>query len=142
MLVSTLVPETWVVLAAGCTQAAASNCPDSRGTVFVPSASKTWSDQKTWSLGVEVDLGYSDRNAGNYGYDTLGVLTSAGGVVLDHQNIAGIATTDFYMGSLGLAARTPDFNGNTQESFLNSLKDGKRIPSLAYSYTAGASYSK
>ena len=108
----------------------------------MPTASKTWNDQKTWSIIPEADLGYSDKNAGNYGYDTLGLTTPSGGVVLDHQIMAGIATPDFWMGHIGLATWTPDNNGNTQGPLLTQLRDQKRIPSLSYSYTAGAQYSE
>ena len=142
VLASTQTPETWVVLGQGCTTNSPSDCSTTRGGLFVPGASKTWQDAKTYSLSAEIALGYSDRNAGNYGYDTFGVATPSGGVVLDHQVIAGIATPDFYLGAIGLAARTPGFNNQNQTSFLPSLRDMKRIPSLSYSYSAGAHYSK
>ena len=142
MLATTLVPESWVVLTQGCTSNSPSNCQDSRGELFVKEASKTWVDQKTYSLGKETDLGYSDSIPGNYGFDTMGVTTPTGGVVLDHQIVAGIQTTDFYLGFLGLATWTPTVNNNTQAPFLTSLRDAKRIPSLSYGYTAGASYSR
>ena len=136
------MPETWVVLTQGCTTNSPSNCQTDRGSLFMPSASKTWEDKKYWSLTPEQNLGFNSKNAGQYGYDTLGISTPTGGVVLDRQVVAGIATTQFYMGSIGLAAKTPEFNNQTQPSFLTALRDQKRIPSLSYSYTAGANYSK
>ena len=126
----------------GCTTNSPSDCQTNRGNLFVPTASKSWEDKKTWSITVETNLGFDSQNAGQYGYDTLGVSTPTGGVVLDRQVVAGIATSQFYMGSLGLAAQKPEFNNQTQPSFLTALRDSKRIPSLSYSYTAGAHYSK
>ena len=141
-LVSTLTPETWVILPQGCGKNSANDCSNNRGGVFNPLASKSWQDQRTWSLSAELNLGYDANNGGNYGYDTLGVATTTGDVSLDHQVVAGITTNDFYLGYLGLATRTPGFNNQSQPPFLVSLRDAKRIPSLSYSYTAGAHYSK
>lgn len=146
VLVSTLVPETWVILKGGCSLNAPSNCSDTRGGLFDPSASSTWNDQQTWSLLVENNLGVDQNKiAGDYGYDTLGIQAAGiGGIVLDHQLLAGVQTTEFFVGSIGLAARTSNFNGKNQNqtSLLTSLRDQKLIPSLSYGYTAGASYRK
>ena len=142
VLVSTLVPETWVVLSQGCDVNSASDCGDDRGFLFDPTASTTWQDQKDWSFGVELNHGFSNTDYLNYGYDTLGVQTPVGGVNLDDQVIAGFETDALYLGNLGVAASTPPFNNNTKPSFIQSLKNQKKIPSLSYSYTAGAHYSK
>lgn len=80
---------------------------------------------------------------GEYGKDIVGLgwpqpsLISIGG-----QAIAGIATKDFYIGSLGLspyAVNTSTLN-DPIPSLLTSLKAQKSIPSISWAYTAGASY--
>lgn len=130
-----------------CDQDSPPNCESLRGAVdnnalFNPNRSTSWEDAGTWSLAAELNLGYDPSNGGNYGYDTLGVSTSRGGLVLEHQVVSGILTDQFYMGTLGLAERTPAFNNQTQTSFITSLREKKRIPSLSFGYTAGAVYSK
>lgn len=63
-------------------------------------------------------------------------------VTLNKQVIAGIATKDFYLGNIGLAARPLDWTDHTESSpsLMSSLKSQNLIPSLSYGYTAGASY--
>ena len=143
---STLVPETWVVLPLGCTSNDPSTCLNSRGGVFDPKRSLTWLDQGTWSLVEESDLGYGGTtDPGDYGYDTLGIQIegNANGVVaLPHQVISALAVKTFYLGNLGLNPRTPYFNTSTTPSFLQSLRITNQIPSLSYGYTAGAYYRK
>ena len=146
VLVSTLVPETWVILPAGCTLNDPDSCGNSRGGLFDPSRSTTWSDQGTWSLVEESVLGYGGTtDPGDYGYDTLGIQvegSSNGDVALPHQVISALAVKTFYLGNLGLNPRSPNFNTSTQASFLQSLLTANRIPSLSYGYTAGAYYRK
>ena len=66
-------------------------------------------------------------------------------VTLDHQLLAGVATKDFFVGSLGLSQTPLSFQNpggapDTRPSLITSLKDANLIPSLSYGYTAGASY--
>ena len=147
VLISTQNPESWVILQdGGCNKNSPQNCASVRGAVdnnalFDPDRSTSWESAGNWSLAAETKLGYDEMNAGAYGYDTLGVGTSTGGIALDHQVVAGIITEEFYVGALGLAERTPPFN-RTQPSFISSLRSEKKIPSLSFGYTAGAYYSK
>ncbi|MCJ1270054.1 hypothetical protein MMC22_009948 [Lobaria immixta] len=69
------------------------------------------------------------------------------GPSLDDQVIAGIATEDFYLGSLGLAPWQVNFSSQdtnssieTNLSFLSNLKNRSLIPSLSFGYSAGAPY--
>lgn len=149
---STQVAETWVVAKEGCLNEAneVPNCSSTRGELFNIAASNTWKDQQKWPLMAELNLGFSccdDPNhydAGDYGYDTLGISSkSNGNVTLDKQVVAAIATKDFYLGNLGLSPRAVNQNIDQQSSsFLKSLKDQNKIPSLSYGYTAGAAYSE
>lgn len=96
VMVSTAATQTWVVLPQGCTVLDPANCAKSRGSVFMPNSSSTWSPNLAspnglFNLGLEEDLGIYGN--GLYGFDniTLG-WQGSGGPSLVNQTIAGIAT--------------------------------------------------
>jgi hypothetical protein len=95
-------------------------------------------------VGLEANLGYS-VNA-DFGLDTLGLGYVAGGngPTLSNQTIGGFATTSpLYLGIFGLGTQPVNFTrlGNfSAPSYLTSLKAQNLIPSLSWSYTAGAIY--
>ena len=149
MLPSTEQPASWVVAPGGCPSAEPANCTDLRGGAFDPTKSSSWFRKDVYLLNEAVNLGYggtgNDIN-GTYGFDTLGVRGSSGAanISLDHQVVAGMINDAFYLGSLGLSPQQINFtttSGDSSPSFLASLKSKGMIPSLAYGYTAGASYS-
>ncbi|KAL9610154.1 MAG: hypothetical protein Q9167_005132 [Letrouitia subvulpina] len=146
VLVSTQIPECWVVLEEGCTESDPSNCTETRGGLFDYSKSSTWDKKAIFPLGTEANLGYTkNSDNGAYGWDTVELGTvGETNATLDKQVIAGIATKDFYLGNLGLAARPLDWTDHTESSpsLLSSLQSQNLIPSLSYGYTAGASYRK
>jgi Eukaryotic aspartyl protease len=138
----------FVVLPEGCTDAYQSNCADSRGYLFATNASTTWSVERLSNSGLfelslyeERFLGYSGN--AYYGFDnvTLG-LAGAGMPTLSHQLIAGIATPDFWLGSLGLSPLPFNFTTLNEPvpSLLGTLRREKQIPSTSWAYTAGAHY--
>ncbi|KAL8708541.1 MAG: hypothetical protein Q9220_006594 [cf. Caloplaca sp. 1 TL-2023] len=144
LLPSTQVPESWVVLAEGCTSTDPKNCSVSRGNTFNYGASSTWDLQDTYSLQSEANLGYTtNSDNGAYGWDNLTLATAEGASVsMNHSVVAGIATKDFYLGILGLASRDivwQDKSGSSP-SLIRSLHDQNLIPNQSYGYTAGASY--
>ena len=128
----------------GCTFNDPSSCANSRGGLFDFNSSSSWQDLQIWNLVGESNLGYTQNSdVGEYGYDSLGLeVEGSGGVTLDHQVVAALATKDFYLGNLGLAARPINFDNQSdpQTGFLQSLKAKNKIPSVSYGYTAGASY--
>ncbi|KAL2207028.1 acid protease, partial [Sarocladium strictum] len=150
VLVSTASPQSMVVLSdIGCSEdvfsTVPSGCARSRGSLFNINDSKTWDDIGTYEinddgLGFQGNLGYSLR--AQWGLDKLGV--GLNGPELENQTVAGIATADpLYLGIFGLNNQPVNFTdlGNTSTpSFLTTLKDEKKIPSLSWSYTAGAKY--
>ena len=146
VLPATEISETWVVLPLGCGSLDPLNCTQSRGGTFDVSKSTNWISKATYALLAESNLGYTaNSDNGNYGFDTIGVgKPGAGNVSVDGQVVAGIATKDFYLGNLGLASRPISFNSDNdpKPSFLSSLRNRSLIPSLAYGFTAGASYRK
>ncbi|KAL8950195.1 MAG: hypothetical protein Q9222_003758 [Ikaeria aurantiellina] len=144
LLPSTQVPESWVVLAEGCTTSDPKNCSVTRGNTFNYGASSTWDLQDTYSLQSEANLGYTtNSDNGAYGWDNLTLATIEGASVsMNHSVVAGIATKDFYLGILGLASRDivwQDKSGSSP-SLIRALHDQNLIPKQSYGYTAGASY--
>ncbi|KAH8792237.1 aspartic peptidase domain-containing protein [Hyaloscypha sp. PMI_1271] len=154
VLASTNSPETLVVLPLGCTSLAINpvpnGCASSRGGLFNPNISSTWQDQGLFGIngdgvGFEENLGYSQ--AADYGLDTLGLGFVAGGAnnpTLRNQTVAGIATaTPFYLGILGLNTQPVNYStiGNfSAPSLFTTLRSQQLIPSLSWSFTAGAKY--
>ncbi|MCJ1395711.1 hypothetical protein MMC18_008597 [Xylographa bjoerkii] len=145
VLISSSGSALWVVLPAGCIDTDPSDCPNNRGFTFYQNNSSTWIDKGLFTLllAAEEPLGvYEDENS-DVGIDniTLGWQGSQG-PSLSQQLVAGIATKDFYLGLLGLTNRpynVSSFN-NEFSSPLVALRNNSQIPSLSWSYTAGASY--
>jgi hypothetical protein len=146
-----LVSESWLVAPSGCTsKSPITNCAETRGDTFDNSSSTSWqviSDGDAFTLGKEDNLlgkaTASDQRAGMYGYDSLALTTASGaGVTQDDQVLAQVTTDQFWLGVLGLNPGAPGVAGQTRPSLLKSLLNDDKIPSLSYSYTAGASSSK
>ena len=145
VLISSSGSALWVVLPEGCISTDPTDCPKNRGFTFNQNASSTWIDQGLFSLilTAEQPLGDYVGDNSDLGLDniTLGWQGSQG-PSLSRQLIAGIATKDFYLGLLGLTNRpynVSNFN-NEFPSPLETLYNKNQIPSLSWSYTAGASY--
>lgn len=118
-----------------------------RGELYNYNASSTWdpnlSNKTTdiYPLELETALGYTGK--GRYGFDdiTLGYIGS-GGLTLNNQSIATIATKSFFMGLFGLTPRSKNFTSfnDPVPSFMQSLQNQSKIPSLSWGYTAGNQY--
>ena len=137
---STAGQATWVVLPGGCQDPSCD--PSSRGGVFNINESNTWNGTGNYSLGAELNFNYDFTGA--YGLDTvaLGFGSSIGGPLLDSQVLVGIETTFYYVGMFGLGNQPTYFTDFSEPhpSFLSTLKSKNLIPSLSWSYTAGAQY--
>ncbi|KAL9047989.1 MAG: hypothetical protein Q9206_006320, partial [Seirophora lacunosa] len=144
LLPSTLVPETWVVLLEGCAKEDPKDCRDTRGDLFNYAESSTWEKKNIYALNAEANLGYTgNSDNGAYGWENLTWATTGDdNITASHQVVAGIATKDFYLGSLGLAARpiTWQDHSDSAPSLMTSLKTQGLLQSLSYGYTAGAFY--
>ncbi|KAF7944211.1 hypothetical protein EAE96_010613 [Botrytis aclada] len=153
VLVSTNSPQTLVVLGLGCTSAAIepvpSSCANARGGLFNNSLSNTWEDIGLFGIngngvGFQANLGYSQ--SADFGLDSIGLgyVSGTNGPTLYNQTIGAIATVSpFYTGIFGLGTQPLNFTtiGNfSSESYFSSLWSQKLIPSLTWSYTAGAKY--
>lgn len=118
-------------------------CADSRGTLFNPNQSTTWRDQGLWALDLELNLNYSTH--ADFGLDTVGFgLPSSSLPVLDSQVVAGFQNNVYYyLGLFGLAPFETNLTfANPHTSFMATLKAKNLIPSVSWSYTAGAQYSE
>ena len=143
---STAGYQTWAVVPQGCTSSDPPNCATLRGGQFVPSQSSSWTQNNvttngTFSLEIELNLGYSGN--GLFGYDTVALgFQGSGGPSLDQQIVAGIATPEFYLGAFGLNPRPTNFTNYNHPvpSYMANLKQRSMIPSLSWSYTAGNQY--
>ncbi|KAJ5924137.1 hypothetical protein N7466_008324 [Penicillium verhagenii] len=133
----------------GCSDSVFSNAPSdcavSRGTLFNVNQSSSWDGLGLFGInqngvGLEANLGYYQR--GEFALDTIGIGLT--GPTLKNQTVAGIATPEpFYLGIFGLNSQPVNFTslGNfSSSSFITTLKDEGTIPSLSWSYTAGAKY--
>ena len=138
----------WVVLPEGCPTGAPSNCAYDRGSTFNPNQSSTWSTNGLSNGGLyslytleEGLLGYSGNAYYDYENISLG-WPGAGLPTLSYQLVAGIATSDFYIGSLGLSPRPMNFTNfdAPQPSMLHVLRQDDYIHSTSWAYTAGAHY--
>lgn len=143
--------EIWVPVPSGCTDASVqnppSNCGDLRGANvfqknpsqgFNTDASSSWQTEGNYSLMMEDYLGINSD--GEYGLDTVALGDSPNILSLPQQIIAGIATSEFWLGSLGLGPRSRNFSTSPVPSLMTSLVSKNLIPSLSYGYTAGAKY--
>ena len=142
---STLVPVTWVVSTEACGTGDPVNCNELRGNLFDTTKSTSWKEVNKLTLGVETTLGWAEDEGGDFGFDSVILDGAQGAVPVDQTVVAAITATDSYVGVLGLAARNATLQGKTANetapSLLSSLRTSSRIPSLSYSYTAGAFYS-
>ena len=157
VLISTAGCNTWVIQSEGCPSGAPGinptmTCAQSRGELFSPSLSTTWSPLGNYSQGVEANLGYN--TVVGYGLDTvaLGFNNDTGGPTLQGQVVAGVESYLFYTGLFGLNNQPSNFTASNDEfnltdtkpypSFLTTMRNQSLIPSLSWAYTAGAIYSK
>lgn len=76
---------------------------------------------------------------GEYGFDTIALEDNPSTPALPHQVVAGIATSECWLGSFGLGPKPANFSA-AMPSFMANLASQKLIPSLSFGYTAGAKY--
>lgn len=150
VLPSTSVSETWIPIIEGCEGILTnvSDCGNLRGINngrgFQVNQSSTWEQIGIYGLASEQYLFNSTSDVGLYGLDSIGVNSADGGVYgsLPAQVVSGLATGDFWLGSLGLGNAEGNFTVQDTgiPSLISSMKNASRIPSMSYGYAAGASY--
>ena len=106
--------------------------------------SSKWVSKNIYTLNLEGNLGLDNNyDNGQFGYDQVSLPTAhQGNVTLAEQIIAGIATKDFFLGTLGLSQAPVNFTDpfDSRPSLITNLHNQSLIPSLSYGFTAGASY--
>lgn len=146
LLPSTSGGEIWLPVPEACV-VPYPNCAVSRGVLstqgdqnqgFQTNESTSWVQIGIYELGFEANL-YGDGDAGLYGQDTVTIGSTP---AIQNQTIAGIATSNFWLGSLGLGIQPPQFDVVKQDipTVLSTLQTQNDTPSVAYGYNAGASY--
>lgn len=110
---------------------------------FLVNSSSSWHELGIFEMDVRDDL--DNWASGIFGLDRLGLMIeNSGGPVVNSSVIAGVAMPTIWVGLLGLGQKPANFSefDNPQPSIIGALKDGKKIPSRSYGYTAGAYYSE
>ena len=151
VLPSTASGETYLVVPEGCLAGDGQDCPNERGagifnsaqnTGFQVNESSTWSAIGQYDITLEQKLNYTA--AALFGYDSvsLGWAADTSKLSLSHQVVGGIGELDYWMGYLPLGIADSSFSSLSQsiDSFLYQLRNGSKIPSLSFGYTAGAAY--
>jgi hypothetical protein len=139
------------VISEGCTDANPTldqqACIESR-QIFKRNESTTWSTEQLANEGLfglaTVEESKLDLT-GNayYGFDSVDLGIDGSGLpTIPNQLVAGIATNDFWLGSLGLSPNPFNITtlNNPIPSVLGNLRNASKTPSLSWAYTAGASY--
>lgn len=145
VLISTAGQATWVISPLYCSSFKSPTCNQDGGGIFNSNKSQSWTMGSYNALGLEGNL-YPDVYGGSYGFDTvaLGISNATKGPSLSNQVVAGIDVPSpwFFMGMFGLGSQPTNLTNfdNPRPSFLSTLKTRNIIPSLSWSYTAGAPY--
>jgi Eukaryotic aspartyl protease len=133
----------WAVVDEGCSTQDPAGCPESRGGIFNPNSSSTWAEEGLYQLplAAEIPFGYSGN--GRFGFDSVVMSYGGGeGATVNNSVVAGIATKDFYIGTIGLTPHGTNFTdfNDPKPSILKLLRDSGKIASRSWAYTAGAFY--
>lgn len=143
VLVSTAFPNAVVKINSSCTEGNDSDCANLRGKTFAPNASSTYINKGIFNLYAELNF-TTQYDRAYYGFDTLGFGLDSSGFSIDKQIIASTNTDDYFLGLLGIDPQPTNFTNfdDPTPSLFTTLMNQKLIPSLSYSYTAGAQYRK
>ena len=108
---------------------------------FQKNASTSWSETGIYALPVQDGLFDDDQN-GLYGTDIVGIRNGSGSVEAADQSVVGLATKDFWLGSLGIAQRASNFTVEKTivASLVDTLKRENITPSASSGLDVGASY--
>lgn len=141
--------ETWLPVSEGCNF---QGCAASRGVMIHDgaqspglltneSSDSTWDQIGIYALSTDSNLFDSSSDSGLYGLDTISLGTQTSPNWTD-QMVAGIATSDFWLGTLPLGIQPSQFDVLQKDvnSLLSSMKAQNMTPSLSYGYSVGASY--
>ena len=145
-----LLPSLWSsvvspVLSSACPLGSTNNCPELRGNVFYANRSLDY-QSFGWLPGQELAILPSGRQMitanTSFGNDSIDVggIGSILGSTVNGQILEGYDDNSFFLGTFGLYDGNATIPGHNKSSrgFLQSLYATDNIPSLSWSYTAGA----
>jgi hypothetical protein len=138
---STAGYNTWVVNPQGCPDWLGNKCSDERGFLFNKNDSLTYLPESTYDTEIEKNLGLATSGYGGYETIELG-WQGSGGPSIEHMPLFDIADPLYWIGLFGLNPLPTNFStlNNPQPSFMHSLYNQSKIPSVSYGYTAGNQY--
>jgi hypothetical protein len=118
-------------------------CAEGRGRLYARDNSSTWQQKEFYHLEPWLEERVGQGGDGLYGWDDITLGWSGDNLpTVKNQSIAGIVTSNFSLGSLSLNPRPVNFTDfNTPiPSLMQNLRNKTEdpIPSLSWSYTAGA----
>ena len=157
VLPSTTGAETWIPYPPGCegileniadcgTLRGVNNFDGQPSRGFQTNESSTWDLIGIYELATEQNLWGSTGNPGYYGYDTVSMEQYPSGTKakLKDQTVAGVATANLWLGSLGLGTANASFDveKKSNPSLMSTMRSQNLTPGLSFGYTAGASYGK
>lgn len=110
--------------------------------MYKRNTSSTWKEFGSYQLNTYLEERVGLDGDGLYGFDNVGLGWSGDDLPsIENQSIAGIITDNFWLGSLSLNPRPINFTdyNNPIPSLMQNLRNmSPPIPSLSWSYTAGA----
>ncbi|EXJ75540.1 uncharacterized protein A1O5_00046 [Cladophialophora psammophila CBS 110553] len=133
----------WTVWSYACEQSSLLDCPAARGGVFNLSASATWETEGNYSLPLSPQHYLPYSGAATLGFDNITFgWNNQGGESLDNQLVFAYVTDDFFVGSIGLSPQPTNISSFNDpiRSIIGALRQDNLIPSMSWSYLAGASY--
>ncbi|WPH01500.1 Hypothetical protein R9X50_00434600 [Acrodontium crateriforme] len=153
ILPSTAGQETWLPNPDGCNTASPANpgyCGYLRGTLPVNGVNSSGfqdNQSSSWILigpftvdSQEASMGYGANAL--YGFDTVTIGNDSNSLSQNHSVIGSVPDLDFWQGVFGLGAKSINFTNFNEPlaGFMRNLVNNKKIPSVSFGYTAGASY--
>ncbi|KAL8991675.1 MAG: hypothetical protein Q9169_007757 [Polycauliona sp. 2 TL-2023] len=142
VLISTAGQATWVSSERACLPTDFKACEEDHGGLFRSNSSQTWKELGFYSLGLETNLGPADN--ATFGLDSVALdfSNATGGPLLNNQILAALSGDQYRLGVFGLGQQPTNLSDftNPHPSFLTTLHSQRLIPSLSWSYTAGARY--
>jgi hypothetical protein len=121
---------------------AGKECSEQSGGVYMRNASRTWVEYGQYKVDTYLESRVGVGGDGLFGFDDISLGWTGDGLpTVNNQSIAGVISPEFTLGSLALNARPVNFtnyNDPVPSLLQNLRKMPTPIPSLSWSYTAGA----
>ncbi|KAH8726973.1 aspartic peptidase domain-containing protein [Phaeosphaeriaceae sp. PMI808] len=121
---------------------AGKTCENERGGIYFRNSSNTWKESGTYAIDTWLEQRVGLAAHGLFGFDDVSLGWTGDGLpTLTNQSIVGVRSPSFQLGALALSPKPVNFTdyNNPIPSLLQNLRNMPTpIPSLSWSYTAGA----